>query len=718
MNQLTNPPLELPYAEAIKRLQGLVIGPDGRQTCVVVSLTDDASSHFRELIGRGETRLRRSQQKPGLLFNILAECGVEKNSVHLGGPPVDNVAIDEEGERTLIRLALLSGAFGLGLAWWSLRSIKLTLIVFGCGLLSGAIGLAAVWLTGQTADAVLMSMPSMVYVLGISGAVHLLNYYREEVNERGVAGATGRALALGWKPTCLCSVTTALGLLSLCASDLIPIRKFGAYSALGIMMVLVVLFVYLPAALEIWPIKRREPSAGGNAGPSKQASSEPAKSGDDFHGILDAFWQRFGRWVIRHHALVTVGSLIFIACFSVGVVRVRTSIDLLELFDSKARILQDYRWLEQNVGRLVPMEIVIRFREGARVRDDRQRPDDHRFSLVERMAIVSQVQSVLEERFGENGEGVIGPSLSAATFVPPLSNKRRGTSAVIRSTVTNALLQKSYSDLIATGYLRVDPEDNSELWRVSLRVAAFQDVDYGHFADEVRTLVEPLVSHYSKPWPKGQAPMVSAVFTGVVPIVYKAQRALLTSLVQSTVWSFLTITPLLMLVCHSMAGGLVAMLPNVLPILVVFGGMGWLDYPVSIGSMMAASIALGVAVDDTIHYLTWFRTDLVTNSDRKVAILVAYRRCGTPTLQAAMINGLGLSVFAVSTFTPTREFGLLMLTILLWGGIAELIMMPAFLAGPLGLVFRPKPNRLWQFLKAWRGAPHALSRETARASES
>ena len=56
------------------------------------------------------------------------------------------------------------------------------------------------------------------------------------------------------------------------------------------------------------------------------------------------------------------------------------------------------------MGRLVPMEIVIRFREGARVRDDRQRPDDHRFSLVERMAIVSQVQSVLEERFGENGE--------------------------------------------------------------------------------------------------------------------------------------------------------------------------------------------------------------------------------------------------------------------------------------------------------------------------
>ena len=122
--------------------------------------------------------------------------------------------------------------------------------------------------------------------------------------------------------------------------------------------------------------------------------------------------------------------------------------------------------------------------------------------------------------------------------------------------------------------------------------------------------------------------------------------------------------------------------------------MGWLDWPVTIGSMMAASIALGVAVDDTIHYLTWFREDLLKGSDRKVAILAAYRRCGTPTLQAALINGLGLSVFAVSTFTPTREFGLLMLTILLAGGIAELIMMPALLAGPLGLVFQTEAEPL------------------------
>ncbi len=183
---------------------------------------------------------------------------------------------------------------------------------------------------------------------------------------------------------------------------------------------------------------------------------------------------------------------------------------------------------------------------------------------------------------------------------------------------------------------------------------------------------------------------VAAVYTGVVPIVYKAQRMLLDSLIQSTFWSVVTITPLLMWIARSFSAGSVAMLPNVLPILMVFGGMGWLGVEVDVGSMMTASIALGVAVDDTIHYLNWFREGLDRIGDRKKAILAAYKHCATPTLQAAVISGLGLSVFAISTFTPTQRFGVLMLVILWLGAIAELIYFPALLAGPLGMVFRPR----------------------------
>src|SRR6185436_6650875 len=183
---------------------------------------------------------------------------------------------------------------------------------------------------------------------------------------------------------------------------------------------------------------------------------------------------------------------------------------------------------------------------------------------------------------------------------------------------------------------------------------------------------------------------VAAVYTGVVPIVYKAQRMLLDSLIQSTFWSIITITPLLMWIARSVSAGSVAMLPNVLPIVMVFGGMGWFGIDVDVGSMMTASIALGVAVDDTIHYLNWFREELDAVGDRKKAILAAYKHCATPTLQAALISGLGLSVFAISTFTPTQRFGVLMLVILWLAAVAELIYFPALLAGPLGSVFKPR----------------------------
>jgi hypothetical protein len=186
---------------------------------------------------------------------------------------------------------------------------------------------------------------------------------------------------------------------------------------------------------------------------------------------------------------------------------------------------------------------------------------------------------------------------------------------------------------------------------------------------------------------------VSIVYTGVIPVVYKAQRELLNSLIQSTCWSFGTITPLMMYVCGGVLAGLVVILPNALPVLLVFGGMGWLNIPVDIGSMMAASIALGVAVDDTIHFLAWFRDDFTALGDRRAAVLSAYRRSASATLQAALINGLGLSVFATSSFTPTKRFGWLMLAILIAGMVSELVMLPSLLFGSLGKAFEGKKKK-------------------------
>jgi len=131
------------------------------------------------------------------------------------------------------------------------------------------------------------------------------------------------------------------------------------------------------------------------------------------------------------------------------------------------------------------------------------------------------------------------------------------------------------------------------------------------------------------------------------------------------------------------------MIPNVFPIFVTFGALGWLNVKVDIGIMMTASVALGVAVDDTIHYLTWFRRGIAQGLSRRAAAMAAYERCSVAMFQTTLIGGLGLAVFATSTFTPTQQFGYLMIAMLAVALVGDLLLLPAILVGPLGNFFGP-----------------------------
>jgi predicted RND superfamily exporter protein len=186
---------------------------------------------------------------------------------------------------------------------------------------------------------------------------------------------------------------------------------------------------------------------------------------------------------------------------------------------------------------------------------------------------------------------------------------------------------------------------------------------------------------------------IATVYTGVVPVVYKAQRTLLESLIRSTIWAFAGIAIIMIIVVRSPSAGLISMVPNVFPVVIIFGAMGWYEINVDIGSMMCASVAMGVAVDDTIHFWTWFRRGLDAGLDRLDAIMLSYERCATAMTQTTLIGGLGLSVFALSTFTPTQRFGVLMLVLMFAALLGDLVLLPAILAGPLGRVFAREKNK-------------------------
>jgi hypothetical protein len=139
----------------------------------------------------------------------------------------------------------------------------------------------------------------------------------------------------------------------------------------------------------------------------------------------------------------------------------------------------------------------------------------------------------------------------------------------------------------------------------------------------------------------------------------------------------------------STIAGLLAMVPNILPCVGVLGLMGIINVPLEIGSILTASVALGVAVDDTLHFTTWFRRGLSEGRDRVQSVLFAYQRCGAAMTQTSLVCGLGLLVYAISPFVPMARFAWLMFAILMFALLADLVVMPAILVSPLGRFFEP-----------------------------
>ena len=149
--------------------------------------------------------------------------------------------------------------------------------------------------------------------------------------------------------------------------------------------------------------------------------------------------------------------------------------------------------------------------------------------------------------------------------------------------------------------------------------------------------------------------------------------------------AFVVIAIVMVVVMRSFTAGLLAMVPNVFPAIVIFGGMGWLGILVQIGSVMTASAALGIAVDDTVHFLTWYRRGLREKQSRHKALGEALKRCTGAMIHTTLICGAGLAVFSFSSFVPILHFAWLMVTLLLAALIGDLVILPAILAGPLGV---------------------------------
>ena len=680
VERMCREPLSLDREEAIARLTGALIGPppagveagsaaddlDARKTCLVLTLADVARANLHGAIDE-------------IRAVATAECGVPEAAIHMGGPPVDNVSIDKAGQTSVTILFGLSVVVGFFVSWFSLKNTALVAMVIASGVYSMFASLAVVWYSGYPVDAILLTMPSLVYVATTSGAIHLANYYRDQLAETGVQeGSAGRAVHHALLPLSLATGTTAIGLATLAVSELVPIRMFGIFSAAGVVVSFVILVTFMPAALELFPPKLR---VGKLAGEEEAVGWKP---------IEESRWWGVGEWITRHHALATAACLLLMAAVGYGMTRVESSVQLMRLFSRNAQIRTDYAWLESHLGPLVPMELLVRIDESCPL------------TFLERMELVDEIQ----REIGQLQE--VGSSLSAVTFGRSLdTGAGDGLRArLARSTLNKALLRHR-DDFLAGDYLRdatVTAADGSqgrqELWRISARVSAIQEVDYALFKADLQRKIDPILARLGD---EG-VPGVAVDYTGLVPLVYKAQHSLLENLKIGFIFDFAIIVVVMIVLCRAVSAGLVLLLPAAFPAILVFGGMGWGNALfkwfqtgnlfIDIGTVMAPSVALGVTVDDVVHFMLWFRRGIADGLDRRQATMLAYKGCARAMYQSWGVIGLGLSVFSLSPFGPTQRFGHMMLAMLTIALVGNLVLMPALLSGPLGAVFAWSVQRI------------------------
>ncbi len=177
---------------------------------------------------------------------------------------------------------------------------------------------------------------------------------------------------------------------------------------------------------------------------------------------------------------------------------------------------------------------------------------------------------------------------------------------------------------------------------------------------------------------------MSAVYTGAVPIIYKARRNLLDGLILGFGTDVLLVVVSIVILMRNWSSGMLLFLASVFPMTIVFGIMGWCEWVVDIGSVMAPCVALGVTIDDAIHFLLWFGRGISRGLSQPSAVALAYAGCGRAMVQSWGVIGIGLSVFALSAFIPTFRFGVLTVALLTAALACNLIFLPALLAGPLG----------------------------------
>lgn len=609
---------------------GLVAGHEGQDLAVIVR------PHALD------NSLQRLQLER-LLRDAVDEHDLEDDLSAIAG----HIALDVAQLRAMLTdLALLvpgTMTVGLLLLWWLFR--RWLVVAVAAATISAVTGPAIALLILLERPFTLISaiLPPLLTALTVAMLMHFFNALLHS-SQRGYQGhaRVHAALDAVARPTLFMALTTSAGLASLNVSDIRPIGTFGLIGAIGVLLAAAIVLWLLPALMARW-------DRGEWKAPQRSLR------------MLDRFTSFAARLAIRRAGWVVAGAILLVALALPQIRHVEVETDLYAFFAEDHPITQSTRAVEESLSGVMALEVVL------------TGPDFDSLQSPERLQAIEELQQWLDER----------PEVDYSLSLPDLVSEMHW--AFNEEDPAYRTIPDS-GDLVAQ-YLFI--YDGQDLWDVVDR--DFEQSRLllnlnAHGAGEINRLMADLRDRMEAVPPAD----MDWDLTGMARLFADQERLLIQGQLHSLYAVAGMLAILMLLMWRSVPVAAFSMIPNLAPVAMIFALMGVLGIWLDMATAMIASVAIGIAVDDTIHLLHGYRQRRQAGSPVAWALARTFRRTGRAVSATTIVLVGQFVLLAFSGFQPTAAFGLLTAFGLIAALIFDLLVLPALLV----LAHRLAPGRM------------------------
>lgn len=482
-------------------------------------------------------------------------------------------------------------------------------------------------------------IPPLVIVIGIPNCVFLINKYQQEISKHGnQAKSLVRVIGNVGNVTLLTNLTTAIGFATFIFTESTLLKQFGIIASINVLSIFFISLLFIPIVYSYLPIPKE-------------------KHLRHLHRNWIGGLIKFIENTVKHHRIaVFVVAIGLLVASIIGIYKIKVSGSLIEDMPKSAAFFDDISFFEKNYGGIMPLEITIdtKQKNGVTKLANLKRIDElcsHIEEIPEiskPLSIVNLVKYVKQAYYNGNPKYYSLPTSQEQTFILSYIKNSKG----------KANMLSAYVDSLGQ----------------TARITTFMK-DIG--TEKMQHIEENIYGKAQKLFPSDK---YEVKITGKAYLFTKGTSYLATNLIGSLALAIFLIAVIMAYMFRSFKMIIISLIPNLLPLLITAGLMGYLGIPLKPSTILVFSIAFGISVDDTIHFLAKYRLELVARNWKiSKSVYGALRETGISMFYTSVVLLCGFSVFLLSSFGGTKALGGLISTTLLFAMMTNLILLPSLL---------------------------------------